>query len=338
MKMDKVKVGVIGTGIGSFHIRAYQKLPDVEVVAVVDLDPKRAKQIAQQYNIPRYFIDYSRLLKLDIDAVSVCTPNFLHSEMTLAALKAGKHVLCEKPMAINAQDAEEMVKVARETGKKLMIAFCNRFRNHPQLLKRYIEDGELGEIYYAKTRWLRRKGIPGMGGWFTTKAMSGGGPLIDLGVHVLDLMLWLMGNPRAVSVTGATYNKFGSRIPLKEGTFDVEDLACAFIRLEMGTSLFLEVSWASHIKEDAGINLSLFGTKGGAELWPLRIYTEKHGCFVDVEPRLEEVSGYEAEIAHFVDCIVEDKEPMATPEQGLEVTRILDAIYSSAETGREVVL
>jgi len=304
----------------------------------VDIDSERARKVAQEYSIPKYFTDYSKLLKLDIDAVSVCTPNFLHSEMTVAALRAGKHVLCEKPMAVNAREAEEMVKVARETGKKLMIAFCNRFRSHPQLLKRYIEKGELGEIYYVRAGWLRRKNIPGMGGWFTTKAISGGGTLIDLGVHVLDLVLWLMGNPRAVLVAGATYTKFGNRIPLKKGTFDVEDFACAFIRLETGASLVLEVSWASHIKESTGIYISLLGTDGGAELWPLRIYTEKHGSFVDLEPRLEEVSGYEEEVAHFVECILEDKEPMATPEQGLEVTRILDAIYSSAETGGEIVL
>ncbi|OPX33192.1 MAG: hypothetical protein B1H40_00560 [Candidatus Latescibacteria bacterium 4484_181] len=338
VKQHKIRVGVIGTGIGSYHIRAYQKLPEVEVVAVVDLDSKRAKQIAEEYGIAHSFSDYRKLLDLkQIDAVSVCTPNFLHAEITVAALQAGKDVLCEKPMAMNTQEAEMMVKAARQTGRKLMMAFCRRFQNDSQWLKKYIEAGELGEIYYAKTGWLRRRGIPGLGGWFTTKAKSGGGPLIDLGVHMLDLVLWLMGNPRAVSASGSTYAKFTDLYPLEKGTLDVEDLACALVRLETGATVFLETSWVSNISGDR-VYSSLFGTKGGADFPPLKIYTEKHGKLVDLEPRLPEISGYDGEVAHFVECILQDKEPTATAEQGLEITRILDAIYESAETGKEVLL
>ncbi|MCK4590404.1 MAG: Gfo/Idh/MocA family oxidoreductase [Candidatus Latescibacteria bacterium] len=338
MKESKLKVGVIGTGIGSLHIRGYQKLPDVEVVGVIDLDSKRAKQIAEEYKIPNYFSDYRKILRLkEIDAISVCTPNSLHAEVTVAALQAGKHVLCEKPMAMNSQQAQMMVNAAKQADRKLMMAFCRRFQSDSQWFKKYIEAGELGEIYYAKTGWLRRRGIPGLGGWFTTKVKSGGGPLIDLGVHMLDLVLWFMGNPRAVSVTGSTYAKFRDHYPLEKGTLDVEDLACAFIRLETGATVFLETSWVSNIKEEK-IYSVLLGTKGGADLPPLKIYTEKQGGLVDLEPKLPEVSGFDAEVAHFVECILKDKEPTATAEQALEITRILEALYKSAETGKEVIL
>lgn len=340
-KKNTLKVGVVGTGIGQFHIRGYQKVEGVEVTALVDLEKERARTIARQYHIPYALTDYQDLIDMDeIEAVSVCTPNALHREVAVAALEAGKHVLCEKPLAHNAEEGAKIVEVARKSGKKLMMAFNNRFRGDTGVLKRYIEAGELGEIYYAKTGWVRRRGIPGHGTWFTTKALSGGGPLIDLGVHVLDLTLWLMGSPKARSVVGATYAKFGptQRPPKgRKGTFDVEDLATAFIRLKNGATVFLEASWASNVGAERTYS-ELMGTRGGAEWSPLRIYQEKHGTLVDLEPRFPQISGHEAEIAHFVECIWNDQEPMAPGEEGLEIMRILDAIYLSAETGKEVNL
>jgi predicted dehydrogenase len=336
-----LKVGVVGTGIGRLHIRGYQKVEGVEVVALVDLDRKRGKRVAQEYSIPRALTDYRDLMSMDeIEAVSVCTPNAIHREVAVAALGAGKHVLCEKPLADNAEEGAKIVEAARTSGRKLMMAFNNRFRGDTGVLKRYIEAGELGEIYYAKTGWVRRRGIPGLGTWFTTKALSGGGPLIDLGVHVLDLTLWLMGNPRAQSVVGATYAKFGPRQKSPRGRkkrFDVEDLATAFIRLETGATVLLEASWASNIGTERTYS-ELMGTKGGAECPPLRVYQEKHGTVVDLEPRFPQISGHEAEIAHFVECVRSDQTPMATGEEGLEIMRILDAIYLSAKTGKEVSL
>lgn len=340
-KKNTLKVGVVGTGIGQLHIRGYQTIEGVKVVALVDLDKKRGKNVAEQYDIPHALMDYRDLMDIDeIEAVSVCTPNALHREVAVAALEAGKHVLCEKPLANNAVEGAKIVEAARKSGKKLMMAFNNRFRGDTGVLKRYVVAGDLGEIYYAKTGWVRRRGIPGFGTWFTTKALSGGGPLIDLGVHVLDLTLWLMGSPKARSVVGAAYAKFGptQKLPKRrKATFDVEDLATAFIRLENGATVLLEASWASNVGTER-VYSELMGTKGGAELPPLRIYQEKHGTLVNLEPQFPQISGHEAEIVHFVECVRNDREPMATGEEGLEIMRILDAIYLSAETGKEVTL
>lgn len=345
-KREKVKVAVVGVGIGHLHIQGYCKCPEAQVIAVCDINEERARRVAAEFNIPHVFTDYKEMLKLDgIDAVSVCTPNYLHGPHTIAAFEAGKHVICEKPLAVDPEEGAAMVAAGRKAGRIFMTAFNNRFRGDTQVLKRFIEGGELGEIYYAKTGWIRRKGIPGMGGWFTTKSRSGGGPLIDIGVHVLDLALWLMGNPKAVAVTGSTYAKFGPGgegtgtwgITEKEGRFDVEDLAAGFLRLDTGATVILEASWASHIKQDV-IYTSLVGTKGGADLNPFCVYKDMHGVAVDITPGFPNVSGHEMEIRHFVDCLVNGTEPISTGEHGLEVTRILDAIYRSAGTGREIVL
>lgn len=345
-KNEKVGVGVIGVGIGSFHIQGYQQCPDAEVVAVCDLNEARAKATADQYCIPNVYMDYNEMLKReDIDAVSVCTPNFLHAPISIAAFEAGKHVICEKPLAMNPIEGEAMVAASKKAGKLFMTAFNNRFRGDTQVLKKFIENGELGEIYFGKTGWIRRKGIPGMGGWFTTKSKSGGGPLIDIGVHVLDLALWLMGNPKAVTVTGTTYAKFGPKgegtggwgIAESDGSFDVEDLAAGFIRLDTGATLMLEASWASHIKQDM-IYTNLCGTKGGADVDPLRIYTDINGIPSDITPSYPQVAGHIMEIKHFVDCLVNGTELISTGEHGLEVVRILDAIYKSAATGKEISL
>lgn len=342
----KLGVGVIGVGIGHLHLQGYAQCPEVDILAVADVNEERAQRVATEFGIPHVYKDYEQMLKLDgIDAVSVCTPNYLHAPMTIAAFEAGKHVICEKPLAITPEEGEAMVEAGKKAGKLFMTAFNNRFRGDTQLLKRYIEEGELGEIYYAKTGWLRRRGIPGFGGWFTTKCMSGGGPLIDLGVHVLDLALWLMGNPKAVTVTGTTYAKFGTMgegaggygQKQDSGTCDVEDLASAFIRLDTGATLFLEASWASNVERER-IYTTLVGTKGGADLDPLRVYSEMHGSLADITPSYPNQSGHIMEIKHFVDCIVNGKELISTGEHGLEVTRILDAIYKSAEQGREITL
>lgn len=344
--LEKARVGIVGVGIGSIHIQGYKQCPEAEIVAVCDANLARAQAVADQYGIPNVYADYDEMLKRDdIDAISVCTPNFLHAPMSIAAFEAGKHVICEKPLAMTPEDGEAMVAASKKAGKLFMTAFNNRFRGDTQLLKQYIENGELGDIYFAKTGWIRRKGIPGMGGWFTTKSKSGGGPLIDIGVHVLDLALWLMGNPKATSVTGMTYAKFGPKgegtggwgIAEPDGSFDVEDLAAAFIRLDSGATLMLEASWASHIKQDM-IYTNLMGTKGGADVDPLRIYKDILGAPVDITPAYPNLAGHIMEIRHFVDCLTKGCELISTGEHGLEVTRILDATYKSAAQGKEIVL
>ncbi len=343
-RSEHVRVGIVGVGIGSVHAHGYSKLPNVEIAALCDIDTGRAEALAGRYGVKSIYSDYEAMIaEAKLDAVSVCTPNALHAPVAIAALNAGCHVLCEKPLSVNAEEGGKIVEAARKSSAKFMIGMNNRFRGDTQVLRKYIDDGALGSIYYARCGWIRRNGIPGFGSWFTRKQMSGGGPLIDIGVHALDVTLYLMGNPKPVSVFGATYAKFGPfgkgqgqwGAPVKGGAYDVEDLACAQVRFENGASLVLEASWAQHC---AGERLysEVYGDKGGATLEPLRIYSEAHGSPVDISPSAPNISGHEAEIAHFIECIVEDKKPLATAEQALDVMKILDGIYRSAETGGSV--
>ncbi len=345
-KSERVRAGIVGAGVGSVHAHGYSKLPNVEIAAICDIDAARAEALAARYGVRSIYTDYEAMLaEAKLDAVSVCTPNALHAPVAIAALNAGCHVLCEKPLSVNAEEGGKIVEAARKSAGKFMIGMNNRFRGDTQVLKKYIEDGELGEIYYARCGWIRRNGIPGFGSWFTRKEMSGGGPLIDIGVHALDVTLYLMGNPKPTSVFGATYAKFGPYgrgqgqwgAPVKGGAFDVEDLACAQIRFQNGASLVLEASWAQHC---AGERLysEVYGDKGGATLEPLRVYTEAHGRPADITPAYPNIGGHEAEIAHFIECIVENKPPIATADQALDVMKILDGIYRSAETGQSVSL
>lgn len=343
---ERVRVGIVGAGVGSAHAGGYSKCANAQMVALCDLDAARAQKLANEYGIPKIYTDYREMLaEENLDAVSVCTPNALHAPIAVAALEAGCHVLCEKPLSINAVEGKKIVDAAKKARGKFMIGMNNRFRGDSQTLKKYIEDGELGDIYYAKTGWVRRNGIPGMGGWFTRKEMSGGGPLIDIGVHALDLTLYLMGNPKPVSVFGATYAKFGPfgkgrggwGVQVEGGAYDVEDLAAAQVRFDNGATLVLEASWAQHVEKDRLYN-ELYGEKGGATLEPFRIFTEKYGRPIDITPQYPKVGGHDGEIAHFIECIIEDKEPLATAEQALDVMKILDGIYASSQSGKSVTL
>lgn len=332
-----MKVGIVGTGICRMHASGFKKCEDVEIKTVCDVNTERAEEFAKDYDIKNICSDYHELFAdPEIEAVTVGVPNALHAPIVIDAFEAGKHVMCEKPISICAEDARKMVEAGKKSGKIFMMGFNNRFRGDTQLLKKCIENGDLGEIYYAKTGWLRRKGIPGMGGWFTTKALSGGGPLIDLGVHVLDLALWLMGNPKPVYVMGSSYAKFGPEIAKQNGgTYDVEDLATGMVKLENGATVFVEASWASHVERER-IYTQLVGTKGGAEVDPLRIYTDINGSTANIEMSYPIVSGHEMEIVHFVECIKEGKTPIATGEHGLHIQLILDAIYESTVTGKGI--
>ena len=332
-----VKVGIVGTGIGRYHADAFKKCADVEIKAFCDIDLDRAKRCVEEFGASYACADYNEMMgDGEIDAVTVATPNALHAPVAIAAFEAGKHVMCEKPIATNAEEGKAMVEAAKKSGKIFMMGFNNRFRGDTQLLKKCVESGELGDIYYAKTGWLRRKGAPNVGGWFTTKALSGGGPLIDLGVHVLDLTLWLMGNPKPVYAMGSSYAVFGPDMAKEQGgTYDVEDLATGMVKLENGATVFVEASWQSHVERE-GIYTQLIGTKGGAELNPLRIYTDVNGNHADIQLQHPNVSGHEMEIVHFVECIRENKTPIATGEHGLHIQLILDAIYESARTGKGV--
>ncbi|ALS28001.1 oxidoreductase [Paenibacillus sp. 32O-W] len=355
MSKQKLKLGIIGAG-GIFkyvHGPAWAQHPEVEFTAVCDVNRERAEEAAKQYNIPHVYTDYRDLLAHDeIDIVDICTPNLYHSPYTVAALEAGKHVLCEKPDAVSPEEAVKMAETAERTGKTLIVMRNNRFSAAARYMKKFIEQGHMGEIYTGRCGWLRRRGIPGKGGWFTTKELSGGGPLIDLGVHFIDLAVWLMGNPRPVSVVGATYTKFAdtdisdsehSRFGEKQdqGTFDVEDLATGFIRFDNGASLQIEFSWASNVEEEVTF-YELRGTKAGANFrnGQLKLITEVEGKMWNVNPELHthHVGDHANNINHFVDVVQGRTQPIFTPQQGVEMIKILSAIYESARTGREVRL
>ena len=347
----KIRVGVIGAGIGYVHAKAYKGVPDAELVAIADLDKPRAEKLAKDFCVPNVYTDYKKMMKEEkLDAVSVGLPNFLHKTVTIDAFKAGCHVICEKPMAMNAEEAEQMIEAGQKAKKILMIGFCHRHRADSKLLKKIITEGQLGDIYHSQIFALRRRGIPGWGGWFTTKAKSGGGGLIDIGVHIVDLTMWEMGFPKPVAVSGAEYMKFGHKKDYtyvsmwgarqEGGTYDVDDLASAFIRFDNDATMSLEVSWAANIKS-GGFYSIILGDKGGAKLdadAPLEIYSEQYGKLVDIQPQYAKEDNWVNQLSHFVDCIKNGKKPMSPGEHGLQVQKILDAIYLSSKIKKEVII
>jgi len=346
--MDRnVRVAIIGSGsIARYaHIPGYKAQRGVEIVAVCDVVLNKAADIAREFGIPRWYASYQELLENEtLDAVSVCTPNVAHREASIAALEAGLHVLCEKPMAMNLSEAQEMAAAARRAGKVLQVGLHWRFTGEAQALKRFIDAGEMGDIYYGEATCMRRRGIPGWG-VFTQKALQGGGALIDIGVHTLDHTMWLMGNPKPVTVSGVTYAAFGKRsdvvtpwAPWDPAKFDVDDMGVALVRFEGGASLVLRASWAANI-EKAYQETRILGTHGGAYMPPLRIFKEMHGSLVDVCPtEIPDVKPHTAEIAHFVDCVRGEHPCAVDLDSVLQTQAVLGAIYRSAETGHEVWL
>ncbi len=351
----KVRVGVIGLGVGMAHARGYLACPDADLVAVCDADPARLNERGEQLKIgpERRFTDVNNFLALpDLDAVSVTLPNHLHAPISITAFQAGKHVLCEKPLARSAAEAQSMVDAAKQAGKTLMVCFNYRFREDARWLKALRDEGKLGNIYFAKAGWLRNTGIPGFGSWFTQKAQAGGGPLIDLGVHVLDLTMWLMGYPKLVSVSGATYAEFGPKGKKSWGKaatgakYDVEDLAAGFARFANGASLSIETSWASHTKPGRDdYFVTLYGSEGGSELYvpnyadrdTISFYSEDGGVPVNSRPAIiTHGGGHELATAHFVHCLREGVAPESTGEQGVALLTLIDGLYESAKTGYEV--
>ncbi len=351
--MPKLRVGVIGVGsISNVHIEGYLKNPEVELVAFCDINENQLKKRGEQYNIKNLYTSLDEMLEKEkLDAVSVCTWNSQHAPCTIKALDAGIHVLCEKPMATSTQEAEEMLAAAKRNNKLLMIGFVRRHGNDTAILKTFVDNGDFGEIYYAKATYLRRNGNPG--GWFGDKSRSGGGPLIDLGVHVIDHVRYACGNPKPVSVYGATFHKLGNRPHIigqksyrssTDGKVinDVEDLATALIRFDNGLVLSVEASFTLNIKAPVA-KIELFGTKAGACIDPeLEIFTEHNNYLTNVtfdnSTELSFDGLFDNEINHFVDCLVHGKECIAPAEDGVVIMNILDAIYKSAETGREVLI
>jgi predicted dehydrogenase len=347
--MEKLRVGIIGTGgISHMHIDGYRQLKNVDIVSGCDIDSEKLDDVCKKYAIPEQYTDHRDLLeKSDVDVVSICTSHDAHAEIAINALKAGKHVLLEKPMAITSEQARQILDASKESGKVLMIGFVRRFGDDADLIMDLKNQGLFGDIYYVKASYLRRYGFPG--GWFGNKAKSGGGPLIDLGVHCIDLCRYLMGNPKPLTVSGSVSYKLGKpdlkdageiSSTRKADIFNVEDMATLYIKYDNGAVFYLDTSFCLNIKSPSG-RIEIFGDKAGAKIEPdVELYTTMSGRMVDILPakkaQFDFREGFRREIKHFVECVTLGIPCKSPGEDGLMVTKIIEAGYKSAETGREI--
>ena len=335
-------LAIIGVGIGRQHLRGALGVPGVRIRALCDVDVARAGALAEEFELQgtKIVADYRDLLEIeDLDAVSVCVPNALHASISVACLSAGLHVLCEKPLATNAADAQLIVDAARDNGRACMVGQLLRFRDDVRALKK--RAGEIGTPYYARALARRAHGIPKWGSWFTQNQLSGGGPLIDTGVHVIDLTWWLAGSPRPLSASATTYNALGPRkiglgmggIGDPDGIFDVEDLAAGLIRFEGGLSIHFESSWALYAERDARY-CHIHGTEG-ALLWNDEPRVITADGTVEAMPHAPG-DAWQAELEHFVSSIRNGIAPQPDAAAGLTMMKMLDALYRSAREGREI--
>ncbi len=366
--MKKLRIGIIGCGgiANNKHFPALKTQSDkCEMVAFCDTVIERAEKAAKEFGSAdaKVYTDYNELLKdKSIDVVHVLTPNVSHSPITVAAFEAGKNVLCEKPMAHNTEAAQKMMDAWKKSGKKFTIGYQNRFRTEVTSLKKACDNGELGDVYFGKAHALRRRAVPTWG-VFPDKSQQGGGPLIDIGTHALDITLWMMDNYEPVSVTGSVFQKLGVLEHGPEGnmfgpwdpkTYEVEDSAFGYIKMKNGATIFLESSWALNVVESKEAATTLCGTKAGAEIKAGMSYSSNKLIFNKAHNGMltEEENSAGGAIAFFeggnakpevleakqwLEAVINDKDPLVKPEQAFIVTKILDSIYIAAETGKEVL-
>jgi predicted dehydrogenase len=357
------KVGIIGAGgMASFHIAGF-RAGGAEVVAIADTNPAAAKNAAARFEIPKSYSDAAAMLSAhpEMDAVSVILPNKFHKPVAIQALQAGKHVFCEKPPALHAAEVVEMKSAAEAAGKTLMFNFNNRARPDSQAVMDYIRDGSVGQINSAQAKWCRRAGIPGFGGWFTNKALSGGGPLIDL-LHMVDLAFYFMGCPEPEFVLARTFDDFITDKTFKgpwgipdvaDGVTDVESAAHGLVKFRTGQVLTFQASWAEMIKREE-VSVVFQGRKAGGSVQRLfghdgrddtaidtsEIYSQEHGRPVNrslvVEP--DPAMGRERSAANFIQTIEGTSAALNTPEQALSLMKIIDAAYESSTTGKPVAI
>ena len=348
--MEKLKLGIIGCGnIAEVHIEAYKAVASkATVTAVCDIDEEKAKAFAEKHGVAKYYTDFNEMLaKENLNGVSVCAWHNVHRDATVAALNAGANVFCEKPMAMNAIEAQEMLDLSTKKNKVLQLGFVRRFSNTSRLIKKYIDSGAMGDVYYAKVSYLRRNGCPG--GWFGDMKYAGGGPLIDLAVHFLDEIRFVTNSPNPISAYGYSFDNLGynrasggqswvaSGSKFADFKYDVEDFAGGVIKFDNGMTLFIESSFNLNIKKDFG-NVELFGTKAGLRKEPqLEFFADQNGVFVDTTPIKQDDSRmFYEELEHFVDCIRGEAQCICTGEDGLAVMKMIDAVYESARTGKLV--
>ncbi|MBT3272633.1 MAG: Gfo/Idh/MocA family oxidoreductase [Spirochaetales bacterium] len=350
--MSAMKIGVIGAGaISKSHCSGAASHADAELAAIADSNESRAEDIRAEFKIPKKYSSIDEILAdKDIDAISIALPTFLHAPAAIQALKAGKHVLLDKPFAMNKTEAANVIETAKSAGKVLCVGMNQRFAADSQTIRTIADRGDLGEIYHGRAYWLRRAGIPKLGTWFGSKAKSGGGALLDIGVHAMDLCLSLMGNFEPETVSGFSHTKFGNRglgeggwgkSDREETVFDVDDFSGALIKLRGGATLQLEVSWARHQESSSENNVELFGTEGGAQVYPAKVfrYSQVPGEYEVVEPQGVNIKYPHCDrVQNWIDAILGKAELECKPEQSLAVQKIIDGIYESAKSGREVVI
>jgi predicted dehydrogenase len=346
--MKKIRVGIIGAGniAETAHLPTYAKYPDmVDVVALCNTTMGKAKELAEKFHVPYVFDSHKEMLeKCSLDAVSVCTPNKFHSAAAIDALNAGCHVLCEKPPAMNYQEALAMHEAAKKNDRILCFNFHYRHSEEVKTLKALIDNNEFGEIYSARVQALRRRGIPGWGN-FTNKELQGGGPLIDIGIHMLDTAMYLMGFPEPDYVAAGTHQRIGNRKGIglmgswDPDKFTIEDSAFGFIKFKNGATLNLETSFALNIKEESLMNVHLFGEKAGASVFPLQVYSETETDLTNVDyPHLNSTDKWHESIYDFIDSCVRNRQPISKAEEGIKIQQIIDAMYRSSDTGKPVIL
>ena len=367
--MGKLRIAIVGCGgiANQKHMPSIKANADkADMVAFCDIIPERAEKAAKEYGVEgaKVYTDYKEMLadtSVEFDVVHVCTPNVAHCPITVAAFEAGKHVMCEKPMAHNTEDARKMIDAWKKSGKKFTIGYQNRLRDDTQTLHASCEAGELGEIYFAKAHALRRRAVPTWG-VFPNKALQGGGPLIDIGTHALDITLWMMNNYEPASVSGQVFYKLGRQEdgpagnvfgPWDPKTFEVEDSAFGLVKMKNGATIYLEASWALNVLKSMEASTTLCGTKAGAEIHHGGSYPQDELIYNTVEHnQLMEKTISPAGVVDFfeggaaaeavreqeqwLNAIINDTDPLVKPEQAFVVTQILEGIYKSAETGKEV--
>lgn len=352
-----LRAGVIGLGwAGQQHMEAYSTLPGVELVAIAGMEDEPRAALGEKYGITRLYRDWKELVADgDLDVVSVAVPTFLHAPIAVGALEAGIHVLSEKPIARTAAEAQAMVDAAHASGRVLEVAFNHRRRGDIEALKAAIDEGRIGRPYHGRATWLRRAGIPALGSWFTNRDMAGGGPLIDIGVHVLDYALFLFGEPRVTAVSAVTHSELGSRgrggaAGNKQdvgSAYEVEDLASLLLRLEGGGSLVLETSWAAYRPAGDEFGITIYGTEGGADLrvvdyapaGELTIFTGEGEATADITVEADPGRGHTAVVETFLEHVADPANwARYDGSLALDRARIIDAAYESAARGAEVVL
>ncbi len=340
---ETVRVGILGGGWpGQQHAKGYDASGGFKIVAIADLIPSRREKLQAEHKIAKVYADAKDLIAdKDIDALSICLPTFLHAPLAIAALRAGKHVICEKPPALTAKEAKQIEAAAKKAGKVVLYAVQRRFGGHEQAAKQAIAKGYAGDVYHARAGWMRTRGIPIGTGWFTDKSRAGGGALIDIGVHVLDLAWYMLGQPRPLSVFGITHQRFRDLVP-SERKFDVDDAAFALVRFEGGKSLELSTSWAmNQPPQQQGMFCRLNGDKGAVD-----VYTP-HGAMIyrSFDARGESKPTplkppktvlHAALMRHFRECILGKAQPIIGAAEGVQLMAMIDAIYKSGESGKSV--